>query len=98
MYFRQKKWPGSLKIAKILFNHKNGNVEQLDYYRPIAIDPIICKVFELLIKDKVTYCKSKHLITKAQFVVKNCYSTYKAISKLIDLYSRGTWWETRCSC
>ena len=79
-------WPNLLKITKIIPIYKKGDSDSPDNYRPIAILPVINKIFELLIKDKlVSYFESKSLITESQFGFRKDRSATMAVKRLIEV-------------
>lgn len=78
-------WPNNLKISKIVPIFKKGDVDIADNYRPIAIVPIIAKIFENIIKERLTvYLDSNNIISAQQFGFRRSSSTVKALLALID--------------
>lgn len=83
-------WPTNLKISKILPIHKKGDVDDLDNYRPIAIVPIISKIFEIIVKDfLVSYLENKRIFSSSQYGFRKNFSTVKALLAVIDFIVEG---------
>lgn len=77
-------FPDILKVAKITPVFKKGAVTCTSNYRPIAIVPLIGKIFEYLIKDRLCqYFESKHLFNTAQFGFRAARSTGDAVGRLL---------------
>lgn len=83
-------WPDLFKISKITPIHKKGDTECLDNFRPIAILPIINKIFEMLIRDKlVGYCEKYSIFSEAQFGFRKGRSTLRALLKVLETVIGG---------
>lgn len=83
-------WPDPLKITKIIPIFKKGDINSADNYRPIAIVPIIGKIFEILIKEKLTsYLDCKKLLSPSQYGFRKHKSTVNALVKVIECVVEG---------
>lgn len=78
-------WPDPLKISKVTPIYKGGDSDCLDNFRPISIIPLLGKILEVLIRDKlVAYCEKYSLFSNCQFGFRKKRSTVKALLKLIE--------------
>lgn len=87
-------FPKKLKIAKVVPLQKKANIDSLDNFRPIALLPLLSKVFETIIKTRlVTYFEKNKLITDRQFGYRKGRSTshaaMDAINFLLDAFEQG---------
>lgn len=83
-------WPDNLKISKILPIHKKGDIDDPNNYRPIAIVPIIGKIFEKIVKQKlIDYLEIKKILSPQQFGFRKQKSTIKALVNVIDTVIEG---------
>lgn len=83
-------WPVDLKISRVLPIHKKGNYNCMDNYRPISIIPIISKVFEIIIKDRLVSFLDKHsIISPNQYGFKKHTSTIHALLHIIESIVEG---------
>ena len=78
-------YPESLKIAKVIPFFKNGNKDDPSNFRPISLLPIIGKVFERIIFDRIqNYLNVFEILSDSQFGVRHGKSTVDAIATLIE--------------
>ena len=78
-------FPSYWKIAKILPLSKNGASDQFGNYHPISILPVISKVVEIIIQNRlVDYLSDGKLLSKRQFGFRVKRSTELAITLLCD--------------
>lgn len=83
-------WPDSFKITKIFPLHKKGDLNCPDNFRPIAIVPIISKIFEIIIKRNLSsYCETKHIFSDSQFGFRKNRSTLKALLSMVEVIVDG---------
>lgn len=87
-------FPDVLKVAKVIPIFKKGDISVLNNYRPISIIPIIGKLLEILIKNRLLYYfESNNLFNHSQFGFRKNCSTAKAVSKvvrnLVDCLEKG---------
>ena len=86
----EKTFPKSLKIAKVVAVHKKGNVGDINNYRPIAILPILSKIFESVLKERlVTFFEINKLFVAEQFGFRTNKSTIQAILNVVDNVLKG---------
>jgi hypothetical protein len=79
-------FPQKLKLAKILPIYKNNDDAAVNNYRPIALLPVISKLFEMVIHEQI----NKHMIINKlyyehQYGFKQGHSTELASLELIDV-------------
>ena len=83
--FQSGIFPDSLKIACITPIFKQGDCSLLSNYRPISVLPILSKIFEKCIANRLTKWMSKHaIISPKQFGFQKGKSTIDALSSLTD--------------
>lgn len=83
--FEEGIFPDILKKTKIIPLHKKGDYNVPDNFRPIAIIPVLGKLLEILLKDKlVSYFENKSLFSKSQFGFRKGKSTINALVELIN--------------
>ena len=79
-------FPNMLKFAKVVPIHKTKSTEELTNYRPISLLSISIKVFEKLMRTRLTSFLDKHkIIFEHQFGFQNNKSASPAI---LDLYNQ----------
>ena len=78
-------YPESLKIAKLISFSKNGNKDDPSNFRPISLLPILGKVFERIIFDRIqNYLNVFEILSDSQFGFRHGKSTVDAIATLIE--------------
>lgn len=78
-------FPDLLKVAKVVPIHKKGDMEDVNNYRPISILPILSKIFEIIIKNRiVNYFETNSLFASEQFGYRKNKSTTKAIISILE--------------
>lgn len=83
-------YPSCFKIVKLIPVFKKGDQGDLNNYRPIALIPVISKIFELLLKNQLEeYFESNHLLVAEQFGFRKNKSTVLAINKLCETIIEG---------
>lgn len=83
-------FPSPLKISKLIPIHKKGDIDCPDNFRPIAIVPIISKIFEIIIKIKiVSYFEKNSILSPSQFGFRKHKSCIKALITLIECVVEG---------
>lgn len=76
-------FPESLKIAVIKPLHKSGDKRELSNYRPISLLSNISKIFEKIIKSRITgFIKKNNMISEKQYGFMEGRSTQDAIAEL----------------
>ena len=84
-FLRTGIYPDCLKIAKIIPLHKSGNKQDPSNYRPISILPVINKIFEKLIYNRLNnFFEKYNIIQETQFGFRKGYSTDMAVSKFYE--------------
>lgn len=78
-------WLDNLKISKVLAILKKGNMDELNNYRSIKIVPIISKIFEIIVKDKLlSYLENGSVFSPSQYGFCKNFSTIKALMAVVD--------------
>lgn len=78
-------FPDKLKIARITPIHKGGDETVIQNYRPISVLPILSKIFERAIVNRLENFFAKHnTITKAQYGFQKNRSTDQALLHIKD--------------
>ena len=76
-------FPNALKIASIIPLHKGGSKTEATNYRPISLLPIFAKLFEKVIKHRLTtHLDENNIITDNQFGFRKSYSTELAVTEI----------------
>lgn len=76
-------FPSDLKLTVIKPIHKKGDKSSLNNYRPIALIPIISKIFEKFMSDKIyTFLTKYNLLNSEQFGFRKNSNTTLACLKL----------------
>lgn len=87
---REGTYPDFLKVSKIVPVFKVGKRDDVANYRPIACVPIISKIFEIIVRMRLTrYFEDNKLFTDAQFGFRVGKSTTYAINELVSFIVRG---------
>lgn len=80
--FRDAEYPDSLKSAKIVPIHKKGNVNDINNYRPISLLPIINKITERIILNRLQdFMEDQGINDSEQYGYKKGIGTSDAIQK-----------------
>jgi hypothetical protein len=71
----ESKFPNCLKTAKIIPIFKKGDKTNLNNYRPIALLPVLSKVFEKVVNIQLNKVIDMGFIDDNQFGFRNSHST-----------------------
>lgn len=78
-------FPDIFKVTKVIPIFKKGVTCQIENYRPISIIPIFSKVFEIILKFRLTnYFNSNKIFNCCQFGFRNKCSTSQAVIKIVS--------------
>lgn len=78
-------FPKALKVSKIVPVYKKGDASDLGNYRPIAISPVLSKVFESILKHRLlNFLESDQIFSVRQYGFRGGRSTVSAVLKLIE--------------
>nr|CAH7732177.1 unnamed protein product [Callosobruchus chinensis]CAH7762423.1 unnamed protein product [Callosobruchus chinensis] len=78
-------WPDAFKITKVVPIHKKGDLNDIENFRPIAIVPLISKILEIMLNDRLTnYFERTSLLSTSQFGFRKIKNTISALTALID--------------
>lgn len=65
--------------------YKKSDKNDINNFRPIAIVPILGKILEIIIKEKmICYCEKNKIISESQFGFKKKSSTVKALVRMVE--------------
>ena len=74
-----------MKPAKILPMHKGDSVLAVGNYRPISILPILSKIFERLIYNRlIKFINDNNILTELQFGFQKNKSTEHAVTSILS--------------
>lgn len=78
-------FPDDLKVAKVIPVHKGGDSDNLQNYRPISVLPVISKIFESVINQRLDNFFNKHdIITHSQYGFQKNKSAEQALLNIKD--------------
>lgn len=78
--FSSGTFPDSMKCARIVPIHKNGSPLEVNNYRPISVLPVISKLFERCMFDRLSsFVKEFNLLSDVQFGFRRNCSTQDAL-------------------
>lgn len=83
--FEQGYFPEELKVARVIPVHKKGDRDSLDNYRPISILPALSKIFESLLRKRLTaFLEGNSLLDNHQHGFRRGKSTTTALVQMIE--------------
>ena len=78
-------FPDLLKVAKVSPVYKKGDREQPGNYRPISVLPVLSKIFEKLVNNRlIEYLEKNNILYKHQYGFREGRSTKLAVTNLIN--------------
>ena len=73
-------FPNSLKTARVIPLYKSGNVDDVNNYRPVSILPILSKIFERVVYNRVySFLEKYNLLNRSQYGFRKGKSTIQAV-------------------
>ena len=88
--FTQGIFPGEFKLANVIPIFKSGEDTRFDNYRPVSVLPVISKIFERLMYDRLLNFLNQHkFFYKYQFGFQKKHSTYMALLTLVHQISNA---------
>ena len=81
-------FPESLKCAIVIPIFKKGSCENLNNYRPIALLPVMSKVFEKVLNLQLTNVIENGFVDDNQFGFRQAHSTEDALMKFADMVQK----------
>ena len=87
-------FPNEMKVAKVCLVFKGSNLIFFVQYRPVSVLPVMSKVLERIMYDKIyTFLQSMDLLYAFQFGFRKTYSTYLALmlsfNRIINALENG---------
>jgi hypothetical protein len=90
MSLEQGIFPDEMKCARVIPLYKSGDSKLINNYRPVSILPILSKVFERVIYNRLhKFIDDNNLIYNLQFGFRAKYNTTMALLTLIDKIVAG---------
>ena len=87
--FVSGKFPNSLKIARVVPIYKDGPKDTSSNYRPISILPVMSKLIEKLVYNRlIKFINKKSILTNSQFGFRSAHSTTHAITSIHEKNTR----------
>ena len=78
-------FPDPLKVAKVSPVYKKGDREQPGNYRPISVLPVLSKIFEKLVNNRlIEHLEKNDILYKHQYGFREGRSTKLAVTNLIN--------------
>ena len=79
------RFPDILKVSKITPVYKKGNPQLLDNYRPVSVIPILSKIFEKIIYQRLySFLTANNIIYDKQFGFRKNHSTSHAVNYSVN--------------
>ena len=83
-------FPRELKVANVILLFKAGNIMSVNNYRPVSILPVLSKIFEKLVFNRLSeYLKWKIVLCVNQISFREKHSSYMALRTLVDHLSEA---------
>ena len=78
-------YPDSMKVARVIPLFKSGNNMCISNYRPVSVLPVISKLFERLMFNRITdFIDKQNILYKYQFGFRTNHGTDSALITLVD--------------
>ena len=69
-----------MKTARVIPLYKSGNVDDVNNYRPVSILPILSKIFERIVYNRVySFLEKYNLLNHSQYGFRKGKSTIQAV-------------------
>lgn len=82
---RTASFPHKLKIQKVIPIHKGGNKMEMQFYRPIALLPVVNKTIEKILHNQLyTFLEENETLYKRQFGLRTGANTASSLIDMID--------------
>ena len=83
-------FPDAWKIARVTPLHKDGNLNNMNNYRPISVLPVVSKIFERLVHDQTyKYVSDAGILTDRQSGFRKRHSTGTCLVEFLDAIYDG---------
>ena len=90
-------FPDFLKVAKVRPIFKDGDPTQFGNYRPISVLPVISKIFERVIQERLlSFFRQQGSILTSQYGFRRGHSTYMAVLDMVERIRKA--WEDGEHC
>ena len=82
---REGIFPDILKLAEVFPTHKGGSRASFGNYRPISTLPVLAKIFERMVKERLTsYFESVNVLSTCQFGFRTGFNTDDAVLQFLN--------------
>ena len=83
-------FPNSLKTARVIPLHKSGSEDDVNNYRPVSILPILSKLFERIVYNRVySFLEKYNLLNHSQYGFRKGKSTIQAVMDQLEYVYRN---------
>lgn len=83
--FTSGKFPDAFKIAKVTPVYKKGPKDEAGNYRPISVLPVLGKVFEKIVNNRLLdFLEKNHVLYEHQYGFRKKYSTKLSMINLVN--------------
>ena len=83
-------FPNELKIARVLPLFKSGNSKLVSNYRPVSILPVLSKIFEKVIHNRlISFINEHNVLYSHQYGFRSKHNTTMALITLVDNIVNG---------
>ena len=77
--------PDAMKIAKVIPLFKSGNYMKVNNYRPVSILPVLSKILERLMYNRLMkFVEDFDILYDFQFGFRKCHSTFMALASSVN--------------
>ena len=78
-------FPDSMKVSRIKPIYKKDNPNQIENYRPIALLPILSKIFERCVANQIiSYLEENQLLSRTQHAYRKLHSPITCLAELLN--------------
>ena len=78
-------FPDAMKIAKVIPLFKSGNYMKVNSYRPVSILPVMSKILERLMYNRLMkFVEDFDILYDFQFGFRKCHSTFMALASSVN--------------
>ena len=77
-------FPDDMEIAKVIPLFKSGNYMKIYNYRPVSILPVLSKILERLMYNRLIKFVDFDILYDFQFGFRKCHSTFMALASAVN--------------